>query len=180
MSDVIVNGIPQVMRKLQAKSAQINRNSDRATNAAARSLVPYVKAALPRDPKASRPGYLRSHVKVYQVLGAGLFESTYKVKLTGTLAHLVYGDVRAHDIRPRRDQSLATAGRMRRITKAGRIATFTEGTAGEGARALVINGNARAAAHVKGHRAARSPLPTVLAEHRSEALAVAREVLKHG
>ena len=175
---VFVRNAEGVIKKVEAEKTRIRMNKDKAALAAAKTLVPFVKQALPRNSRASRPGFLRSHVHAYQdISGEGLA----KVKLTGSLAHLVYGDTKEHAITPRSGEHLATWGRMRRISKAGKVAFFLGADqGGEGARAILVGTHPYARAIHPAHRGAPSPLPAVQAEHAGEARAAAMEVIRRG
>ena len=167
---VEVNGAKKVIAKIEAEATRIHKLQDAAAKAGAMVLVPFVKAALPRDPKSSRPGYLRSHVHVYQdTHGQGIA----KVKLTGTLAHLVFGNTKAHAIVPTGMEAAQTHRYVRRSHARMQGPTLAK-------RAIVIAGQPYARAMHPSHRGATSPLLRVRIEHQPQAVLAAREVLLHG
>lgn len=166
--EVIMNNVKTIERRIAAEQTRIRRNKDAAAKAGARALVPFVKAALPRDSKSSRPGYLRSHVKVFQdIHGEGLA----KVKLTGTLAHLVFGDVKEHKIQPR---GMADV-QVHRKVKGARMQGPSLAK-----RAISFGGNAYASALHPAHTGATNPLNLVRTEHAAEARLAAAEALRSG
>ena len=169
---VEVTGAKKVVAKVQAEVTRIHALQDKAAKAGAQVLVPFVKAALPRDSKSKRPGYLRSHVKVYQdIKGQGVA----KVKLTGTLAHLVFGNTKQHTITPlgAEDAQVHRYNRRAHARMQGpqlaKRAINWAGAQHPSPRAVV-----------PAHRGAASPLLRVRVEHQPEVVLAAREVLLHG
>jgi hypothetical protein len=175
--EVILRNVKAVENRIAAQEARLRRNKDAAAVAAAKVLVPFVKAALPRDSKSSRPGYLRSHVKVYQDIHG---EGVAKVKLVGTLAHLVYGDTAAHEIRPAGSEAVAGFNARALVMKGSRGTALRMKGAASAKHAISFGGNAYARALHPAHHGASDPLPHIRIEHAGEARLAAAEVLSHG
>lgn len=160
--EMVMRNAKTVEKRIAAEQARIHRNREAAAKAAATVLVPHVRAALPR-----KTGTLRRHVRVYRVT-----DEVYKVKVVGKVAHLITGDIKEHEIRPRGLQDAASHLGSRYGRKIQGPVMLK--------RAIVIAGHPYARALHPAHRGDPTIMPRVRAEYAGEARLAAKEVLLHG
>jgi hypothetical protein len=165
---IIVEGAEKIQAQLETRARRITVGKNKATQAAANVYKKALKRELPRDPKSSHPGYLRSHVNVYAVA-----EGEAEVKLTGRLAHLYIGDTKAHETDPlgledSQRHSLVRGKRLQGPVQLKR-AMFYAGAAHPFARASI-----------PAHRGDHELIPRVKVEYQQDAAAAAIEVIRNG